>query len=266
MAAEWITRGAGPRDSRELLDRARQPGRQPRRKRPDAAHVARGGDAGAQPRAGAGDFRRHGAPPPPRRRRGRADPGPLFAEPAEPRGRPGHQGHLRAAPPPFSRSLGTSLARDGRGGRRAYARRSAAFLRRRPTGPTARSWASPGRSTGPGCATPSAGCSAAGSRGRSRRVGERPGGPTRDHILRETQQIQIALAYPAATVASPDYYRAAPPPRSWAAIPRPGSSPKSARNAACATRSTPPTRASSTARPCFATPAPRPTGRSKPST
>jgi predicted Zn-dependent peptidase len=39
-------------------------------------------------------------------------------------------------------------------------------------------------------------------------VPERPGGPARDHILRETQQIQIALAYPAATVASPDYYRA----------------------------------------------------------
>jgi predicted Zn-dependent peptidase len=37
---------------------------------------------------------------------------------------------------------------------------------------------------------------------------ERPGGPHRDHIVRETQQIQIALAYPAATVASPDYYRA----------------------------------------------------------
>ena len=40
------------------------------------------------------------------------------------------------------------------------------------------------------------------------RVPERPAGPRRDHILRETQQIQIALAYPAATVASPDYYRA----------------------------------------------------------
>jgi predicted Zn-dependent peptidase len=39
-------------------------------------------------------------------------------------------------------------------------------------------------------------------------VQERPSGPARDHILRETQQIQIALAYPAATVASPDYYRA----------------------------------------------------------
>lgn len=39
-------------------------------------------------------------------------------------------------------------------------------------------------------------------------VQERPTGPLRDHILRETQQIQIALAYPSATVASPDYYRA----------------------------------------------------------
>src|SRR5205085_3016664 len=29
-----------------------------------------------------------------------------------------------------------------------------------------------------------------------------------DHIVREPQQIQIALAAPAATVASPDYYRA----------------------------------------------------------
>jgi predicted Zn-dependent peptidase len=39
-------------------------------------------------------------------------------------------------------------------------------------------------------------------------VQERPAGPARDHILRETQQIQIALAYPAATVASPEYYQA----------------------------------------------------------
>ncbi len=37
---------------------------------------------------------------------------------------------------------------------------------------------------------------------------EKPSGPPRDHILRETQQIQIALALPAATVISPDYYRA----------------------------------------------------------
>ncbi len=33
-------------------------------------------------------------------------------------------------------------------------------------------------------------------------------GPRRDHILKETQQIQIALAYPTATVASPEYYLA----------------------------------------------------------
>jgi predicted Zn-dependent peptidase len=39
-------------------------------------------------------------------------------------------------------------------------------------------------------------------------VQERASGPSSDHILRETQQIQIALAYPSATVASPDYYRA----------------------------------------------------------
>jgi predicted Zn-dependent peptidase len=37
---------------------------------------------------------------------------------------------------------------------------------------------------------------------------EKPGGPRRDHIVRETQQIQIALANPSATVVSPDYYRA----------------------------------------------------------
>ena len=37
---------------------------------------------------------------------------------------------------------------------------------------------------------------------------ERPAGPRAILILRETQQIQIALAYPAVTVASPDYYRA----------------------------------------------------------
>lgn len=39
-------------------------------------------------------------------------------------------------------------------------------------------------------------------------IHERRAGPARDHISRETQQTQIALAYPAANVASPDYYRA----------------------------------------------------------
>ncbi len=36
----------------------------------------------------------------------------------------------------------------------------------------------------------------------------RPAGPLRDHLLRETQQIQIAMAQPAATVDSPEYYTA----------------------------------------------------------
>lgn len=36
----------------------------------------------------------------------------------------------------------------------------------------------------------------------------RPTGPKRDHIVKETQQIQIALAYPTEPVSSPDYYLA----------------------------------------------------------
>lgn len=40
------------------------------------------------------------------------------------------------------------------------------------------------------------------------RIHETPAGPRTDHIVRETQQIQIALASRAATVNSPDYYRA----------------------------------------------------------
>ncbi|MBX6312717.1 MAG: insulinase family protein, partial [Isosphaeraceae bacterium] len=36
----------------------------------------------------------------------------------------------------------------------------------------------------------------------------RPAGPKRDHLLKETQQIQIALAYPTVPVAHPDYYLA----------------------------------------------------------
>ena len=97
MVAEWITRGAGVARQPRAAHGARQPGRQPRRERPDPAHEHLGGDPGPQPDPGPGDLRRHGAPAPPRRRGGRADPGALPAEPAEPRGRPGHQGHLRAA-------------------------------------------------------------------------------------------------------------------------------------------------------------------------
>jgi predicted Zn-dependent peptidase len=40
------------------------------------------------------------------------------------------------------------------------------------------------------------------------RVDARPSGPRRDHILQETQQTQIAIAYPTVTVASPEYYQA----------------------------------------------------------
>ena len=36
----------------------------------------------------------------------------------------------------------------------------------------------------------------------------RPTGPNRDHIVKETQQIQIALAYPTVTITHPDYYLA----------------------------------------------------------
>jgi predicted Zn-dependent peptidase len=39
-------------------------------------------------------------------------------------------------------------------------------------------------------------------------IHERPAGPRRDHLVRETQQIQIAMAQPAATVDRPDYYAA----------------------------------------------------------
>jgi predicted Zn-dependent peptidase len=40
------------------------------------------------------------------------------------------------------------------------------------------------------------------------RVQIRPAGPRRDHILKETQQTQIALAYPSVTIHHPDYYLA----------------------------------------------------------
>ena len=36
----------------------------------------------------------------------------------------------------------------------------------------------------------------------------KPVGPSRDHLLKETQQTQIALAYPTVTVDHPDYYQA----------------------------------------------------------
>lgn len=77
----------------------------------------------------------------------------------------------------------------------------------RSTGLTARSWGWQEPSTGRGSRTPSADFSATGSPGLILSSWKNRVGP-RDHILRETQQIQIALAHPSATVASPDYYRA----------------------------------------------------------
>jgi predicted Zn-dependent peptidase len=45
-------------------------------------------------------------------------------------------------------------------------------------------------------------------RGDEPHVDVRPTGPRRDHIPQETQQTQIAIAYPTAPVASPEYYQA----------------------------------------------------------
>ena len=259
-------RGRPARQPR-AADRARQSGRQPCGKCPDAAHLAGGGDAGPQPRAGAGDLRRHGASPPPRRRRGRADPGPLPAELAEPGGRPGHEGHLRAAPPAFPRSRG-DVPRRGRP--RGSPRSRPTQLRRfceatyRPNGailgvagaidwprlrdarrPVVRRLEAAARAAGPGTAR----------RPAPRSYPARdPADPDRAGLSRGDRRQPRLLP------------RHAPPPRSWAVIPRPGSSPKSARNAGCATPSTPATKVSSIAPPCSATPALRPTGRSKPST
>ena len=134
--------------------------------------------------------------------------GPLLAEPAEPGGRPGHEGDLRAAAPALPRSLGPAVAGDDGGGRGADARRA---LRRFHQADLPAQRRDPGRRRRDRLA-------AAARRGRPvlRRLeaaarAERPRAARRaaprPH-LRETQQIQIALAYPAATVASPDYYRA----------------------------------------------------------
>ena len=132
----------------------------------------------------------------------------MSPESAEPRGRPGLESDLRAAAPPFPRPLGAAFAGDDRGGVVADARTSCGGSSRRSYRPNgailgvagAIDWPelrdSVGRLFGDWKAQPVP------------QVVERPAGPHRDHIVRETQQIQIALAYPAATVVSPDYYRA----------------------------------------------------------
>ena len=258
MAAEWITRGAGPRDSRELLTALDNLGVSHAESCPDAAHVARGGDAGAELDAAleiVADMVLHphledDEVEPIRalclqnlrsleddpgskviyelRRRHFPDPGAGLRR-GQPRGCRADAGRpaavSSAAPPPQRGD-----PRGGRGDRLAEAAR-----RRRPA---IRRLEAAARAE----------------------VVERPAGPPRDHIVRETQQIQIALAYPAARSPAPTTTGPAPRRRSSAATPRPGSSPRSARSAGSATRSTPATRASATARPCSATPGRRPTG------
>ena len=111
---------------------------------------------------------------------------------------------------------------------------------------------------------PSADSSATGSpeaRVRPNRLpARRP--PARDHIAKETQQTQIALAYPTVTVRQP---RLLPGPRDDQHPRRqlfePDSSPRSERSGGSAIRSTPPiTRARRTGRPSSATPGARPIG------
>ena len=267
MLAEWITRGAGARDSRELLTALDNLGvshsesAQTLHTSMSAATLGRNLDPGA------GDLRRHRAPPPPRRRGGRADPGPLPAEPAEPGGRPRHEGDLRAAAAALPRALGPALARDDRGRRRAHRRRTC------------------GRSTGATYRPNGAILGVAGAIDwplLKDAVGRLFGDwkPRPDPWLVEKPSGPAPRPHPPRDPADPDrpgparrhgrQPRLLPRPgrrrRSSAATPRPGCSPRSARSAGSATRSTPATRASATARPCSATPGPRPTGPRRPST
>ena len=96
-------------------------------------------------------------------------------------------------------------------------------------------------------------------------VSLRPSGPRRDHVLKETQQIQIALAYPTVPITAPDYYLA----RATAAILGGYASARLftevREKRASAIRSMPDTKASRIAPPSSPTPAPRRTGPRKPS-
>ena len=110
----------------------------------------------------------------------------------------------RHFPDPWGRpSPGTPEGVAGADARRP-ARRSTA----RTTGPTAPSSAWPARSTGRRSATRSAGSSATGSLAPSPPWSSGPPARIATTSSSETQQIQIALAYPTVPVASPDYYRA----------------------------------------------------------
>ena len=208
MAAEWITRGAGPRDSRELLTALDNLGVSHAESAQTLHTSLAAATLGAQPEPALEIFADMVLRPhldddevePIRAlclqnlRSLEDDPGTKVI----------YELRRRHFPDPWGRpSPGTTegvAALTPEDLRRFFAADLPA--QRRDPGRGRRDRLAPAR------ATRSAGCSATGSRSPSRASAERPAGPRRDHILRETQQIQIALAYPAATVASPDYYRA----------------------------------------------------------
>ena len=66
MTAEWIYAGRGPRDSRELLTALDNLGVSHAESAQTLHTSLAAATLGTQPRAGAGDLRRHGAAPPPR--------------------------------------------------------------------------------------------------------------------------------------------------------------------------------------------------------
>ena len=111
------------------------------------------------------------------------------------------QGHLRAAAAAFSRSMGAAVTGDDRGdlplspADLVIPHEDVSPQRGNPGVAGEIDWPrlrdTVGRLFGDWKVVPEP------------RVPERTVGPRRDHIRRETQQIQIALAYPAATVASP---------------------------------------------------------------
>ena len=115
----------------------------------------------------------------------------------EPGGRPRHQGHLRAAQAALPRPLGPPLAGDARVGRGALARRPPRHSTGQAYRPNGAILGVAGAIDWPALRDAVGrlfGDWAAAARAGRRRSG--PPGPARDHILRETQQIQIALAYP----------------------------------------------------------------------
>ena len=215
MLAEWVMRGAGDRDSRELLTALDNLGRQPRRGGADAPHRRLGRHAGPQPHA----------------RPWRSTPTSclrphLDDEEVEPIRALALQGLQSLEDDPGSKVIyelrqrhfpdpwGRPAPGTPEGVEAATAEDLRAFHRRayRPNGAIlgvagAIDWPAlrdaVGRLFGDWPPAARAG----------RRRAARPG-PAASTSAKETQQTQIALAYPTATVASPDYY----PARAAAAI------------------------------------------------